>query len=247
MQQEAPMTYPPLDMLKPLADGVYIVDSELPGWIGRFLPIRMTVIRLPDGSLLLHSPTRLAETLRQALLRIGPVSHLVAPNLAHWTLLWSWQEEFPQATTWAAPGLRARRQVRKSGIRLDYDLPREAPPAWGDAIELIMVEGGFGFHEAVLFHRPSRTLVLTDLVVNLELEKMPAWARPVARLFRSTAPDSMPPTYLRFVVRMRRQAAAGAVTRMLALGADRAVFAHGTIFEGDVTSRLRHSFRWLLD
>ena len=110
-----------------------------------------------------------------------------------------------------------------------------------------MVEGGFGFHVAVLFHRPSRTLVLTDLVVNLEPERVPAWARPVARLFHSIPPDSMPPPYLRLVVRMRREAAAAAVTRMLALGADRAVFAHGAIIEGDVTGRLRHSFRWLLN
>src|SRR5206468_3225869 len=114
-------------------------------------------------------------------------------------------------------GLRGRRQVRRSGLRLDHDLRTQAPATWGDAIGLIMVEGVFGFHEAVLFHRPSSTLVLTDLVLNLEPEKVPAMARPLVRLFRSMAPDGMPPPYLRFVVRLRRQEAAAAVQRIISL------------------------------
>lgn len=48
--------YPPLDTPKPVAPGVFIVDSLLPGLVGRIVPARMTVIRLPDGGLLLHSP-----------------------------------------------------------------------------------------------------------------------------------------------------------------------------------------------
>jgi hypothetical protein len=67
----ASVAYPPLDTPKPIADGIFIVDSTLPGLLGKVLPVRMTVIRLPDGTLLLHSPTRLTEALRQALLRLG--------------------------------------------------------------------------------------------------------------------------------------------------------------------------------
>jgi hypothetical protein len=137
-----PVGYPPLDTPKPIADGVFIVDSTLPGLLGKMLPVRMTVIRLPDGSLLLHSPTRLAEALRQALARLGPVAHMVAPNVAHWTLLKPWQQAFPQATTWAAPGLRERRQVRRSRVRIDAELGGTAPTAWGDAIDLCVVPGG---------------------------------------------------------------------------------------------------------
>ena len=243
---QATVTYEPINTLKPVADGVFVVDSQLPGLLGKALPVRMTVIRLPDGSLLLHSPTRLSEPLRQALLRLGPVAHLVAPNVAHWTLMKPWQQAFPDAVTWAAPGLRKRRQVKRSGLRLDHDLSAHAPVGWGDAIELIMVEGGLGFHEAVLFHRASRTLVLTDMVLNLETEKLPVLVRSVVRMFGSDAPDGMPPPYLRFVVRMRREAALTAVRRMLALQPERAIFAHGDCFETDATQRLRHSFRWLL-
>jgi hypothetical protein len=38
----------------------------------------------------------------------------------------SWQEQVPEAVTWAAPGLRERRQVRRSGVRLDRDITPDA-------------------------------------------------------------------------------------------------------------------------
>jgi len=49
------------------------------------------VVRLPGGGLLLHSPTRFTMALRERLERIGPIRHLMAPNVAHWTFLPEWQ------------------------------------------------------------------------------------------------------------------------------------------------------------
>ncbi|MFC7553301.1 hypothetical protein ACFQU7_15190 [Pseudoroseomonas wenyumeiae] len=34
---------------------------------------------------------------------IGPIRHLVAPNIAHWLFLRDWQAACPEATTWGAP------------------------------------------------------------------------------------------------------------------------------------------------
>ena len=56
--------------------------------------------------------------------------------------------------------------MRRSGVRIDAELGSVAPAAWGNAIDLCVVPGGFGFHEVAMFHRPSRTLVLTDLVLK---------------------------------------------------------------------------------
>ena len=237
--------YPPLDTAKPVAEDVWIVDSLLPGAIGRVLPARMTVIRVADG-LLLHSPTRYGPALLGELEQFGPVRHLLAPNPAHWIGLPDWQAACPGATTWAAPGLRRRGPVRKSGVHLDHDLGDRAPPEWGDALTLLTVPGGFGFGEVALFHRASRTLVLTDLVVNLEAPMLPAAVRPVARLLGTLAPDGMPPAYLRGVYKLRRRAAAAAAETLLALGPERVIFAHGRWFERDGAAALRRSLRWLL-
>lgn len=238
--------YPPLDVPKPVADDVFIVDSLLPGPLGAMLPVRMTVIRLPGGDLLLHSPTRFTFALRNALEALGPIRHLMAPNVAHWTFLKPWQRACPGVTTWAVPGLRERSQVRRSGVRLDHDLGHVAPSEWGGAIGLNVVAGGFGFREIALFHIPSRTLVLTDLALNLEAPKLPAAIRPIARLFGITAPDGMPPPYLRAVIRLRRRVAAEAASRLLELRPDRVILAHGLCFDTDGTAALERSLRWLL-
>ena len=161
------ITYPPLDVTKPVADGIWIVDSgplRVFGVLG--LPIRMTVLRLASGDMLMHSPTRFDARLKAEIEAQGPIRHLVAPNIAHWSFLAEWQRQCPDAVTWAAPGLRERANVKASGVRLDRDLPSESPPEWAQDFEQAIIPGAAGFREVTFFHRPSRTLLLTDLVVE---------------------------------------------------------------------------------
>ncbi len=243
----AEATYPPLDVLKPVAEGVWIVDSGPLRILGMPLPVRMTVIRLGDGSLWLHSPTRYDADLHRALAALGPIRHLVAPNIAHWTFLKDWQTHCPEALTWAAPNLRQRGQVRRSGLKIDRELADASPPEWDADLRQIVVPGGLGFREVAFFHGRSRTLVLTDLVLNLEAAKMPALLRPVLRLAGMTAPDGKPPPYLRLVIKLRRAAAARAAADLVALNPAVVIFAHGLWFAQGGTERLRRSVRWLGD
>src|SRR4051812_16138362 len=241
------VTYPPLDTLKPVTEGAWIVDSGPIAVMGFLkLPIRMTVLRLGDGSLLLHSPTRYTAPLAQELARIGQVAHLVAPNSAHWTFVKAWQEQFPAARTWAAPGLSERGQVRRSGLRIDQELQPGALPHWPEEIERITVEGA-GFCEVALFFRPAKVLVLTDLIVNLEREKLPPLARPAARLTGVLAPDGKAPLYLRGIIKLKRQQPRQAARQLVALQPQAVIFSHGRWFERDAAQKLRASLAWLLD
>lgn len=88
----------------------------------------------------------------------------MAPNVAHWTYLKGWQRARPDATTWAAPNLRRRLQVRLSRVRLDRDLGDEPPDAWAAEIDQAVIPGGLGFCEVAFLHRASRTALLTDTV-----------------------------------------------------------------------------------
>ena len=238
-------TYPPLDTLKPVAEGLWIVDSGPMHVGGLTLPVRMTVIRLADGSLWLHSPTRFSEALARELEAQGPVTHLVAPDIAHWTFLEDWQRRYADAVTWAGPGLRERAPVKKSGVRLDRDLSDAPPPEWAGAIDQAVVPG-LGFSEVDFFHRPTRTLVMTDLIQSLEAEKLPAGSRLFARLSGVLAPKAQAPLYLRLVLRAKRSEAVAAVNRMLAWNPERVIFSHGRWFERDGAAALRRAFRWLL-
>src|SRR5918999_2702311 len=101
--------YPPLDKLKPVAPDLWIVDGGPLQAMGVPIPVRMTVVRLSSGDLWLHSPTRFDEGLRHSLEQLGPIRHLVAPNVAHWCYIRQWQTRCAGTTSWAAPGLRDRR------------------------------------------------------------------------------------------------------------------------------------------
>ncbi|HVL71749.1 MAG TPA: DUF4336 domain-containing protein [Beijerinckiaceae bacterium] len=238
-------TYPPLDTPKPVADGIWIVDGGPHRMLGIPLPVRMSVVRLAAGGLWLHSPIHLSDRLAQALEALGPIEHLVAPSMGHWSYLKEWQRRYPQATTWAVPGLRRRPAVQKSGLRLDHDLTSIPPEIWEGEIRQALVPGA-GFAECAFFHDASRTAILTDLIVNVEPEKMPALLRPVVRLLGVAAPDGSTPPYVRALVRRRREQAAEAGQRILDWGAERVVFAHGRWFERDGAAELRRRLSWLV-
>jgi len=237
--------YPPLDVLKPVAPDLWIVDSGPLRAIGLAVPVRMTVVRLTNGELWLHSPTRYTEHLGLELGQLGSVRHLIAPNVAHWSFLKAWQARCSGAVTWAAPGLRGRRQVKNSGVVLHRDLGSSSPEAWVSDIDQVIVPGGLGLNEVAFFHRSTRTLVLTDLIENFESEKVSPLVRPLVRFAGAMAPDGKAPIHVRFAINRKREAAAEAAQRLLDWKPKRVIFAHGRWFNRDATARLRHSLRWL--
>ena len=236
-------TYPPLDDPKLIAEDVWIVDSGPVRPMGLTLPVRMTVVRLPGGELLLHSPTSLTPELARRVCDLGTIRHLIAPNVAHWTFLTEWQRAYPDATLWAAPGLRDRAQVRQSGLRIDRDLGNEAPAEWAGTIEQGVVAGG-GFAEVWFFHVPSRTMLLTDLIQNLEPDQLPPVTATLARAARGTAGTTS--LHVRAAVKLGGETAEAAIRKLVARAPRHVVFAHGKLFQAPAADRLRDGFAWLL-
>jgi hypothetical protein len=243
----AGVAYSPIDAPKPVAEGVWIVDGApirpMPGLV---LPVRMTVVRLASGELWLHSPVRHSPSLARTLAELGPVRHLVAPNIAHWTFLPDWQQHFAQATLWAAPGLGRRRAVRKAKLRIDRELGPSAAGEWAGEINQAVIRGAGGYREVAFLHRPSRTLILTDLIANLEADKLPLAARLFARANGMLAPYGRAPLYLRAAVLLGRAEAAGALLPLLDTAPERVVFSHGAWFERDGAAAARRSLGWLI-
>jgi hypothetical protein len=206
----------------------------------------MTVVRLKNGDLWLHSPTRYDEGLASELHRIGTIRHLVAPNVAHWSFLKAWQARYPGVVTWAAPGLRQRSQVKKSGVALDQDLGPSAPKAWASDIDQVIVPGGLGVNEVAFIHVSTSTLVLTDLIQNFEPEKVSPLVRPLVRLAGSMAPDGKAPVHLRFAISRKRDAAAAAAQKLVGWAPERVIFANGRWFDRDGATQLRRALRCLI-
>ncbi|ABD87454.1 DUF4336 domain-containing protein [Rhodopseudomonas palustris] len=241
------VTYPPLNVPKPVADSLWIVDSGPMRPMGLSIPVRMTIVRLANGDVWLHSPTPWSSELARAIQQIGPIRHLVAPNIAHWTFVKEWQDRFPAAVTWAAPGLRRRGAVKTSGLRIDHDLGAQPPADWSEDLDQRLLTGGFGLTEVVFLHKPSNTLIAVDLVQNFEAEKISPALRPLARLGGVVAPDGEAPPHYRFAVN-RKRSEAQRIARELVdqFRPERVIFEHGQWFERDGTEQLRTSLRWLL-
>jgi len=238
--------YEPLFTLKPVADDIWIVDGPVIRFYGMPFPTRMVVIRLPDGGLWLHSPVAPDEGLIRALAGIGPIRHLIAPNWIHYAYLPEWQGLFPQAETWVAPGVAARAASRKVALRVDHDLAAVAPPEWAGVIDQMIFEGSRIHREVVFFHRPSKTLILTDLIENFEADKVPAWFVPVLWLVGIKDPDGKMPNDMRLTFRKNRHQARAAAEALLAWHPERVIMAHGRWYATGAEAELRRAFRWAL-
>jgi hypothetical protein len=228
-----------------VSDDIWIVDDIPINAAGLLIPIRMTVIRLSDGNLLLHSPVRFSPALRAQLEREGPIRYLLAPNVGHWKFLQDWQAAMPDVITFAVPGLASRRQVRAAAVRIDRELDDVAPEEWADDLEVVLVSAPM-FSEVEIFDKRSRTLVLTDIVQNLDPNNLSPLAQVAARLLGISRPDGKAPIYLRLLLHLGGRSVQAAAQRLVNLDPQRVIFAHGDWFATKGSERLRRSLRWLL-
>jgi len=65
-----------------VADTIYIVEYPV-HYGGMDLFSRMTIVRLNDGKLWLHSPCRLDSSLKSAIDQPGAVAYIIAPGNFH--------------------------------------------------------------------------------------------------------------------------------------------------------------------
>src|SRR5262249_27677276 len=72
----------PAMILEPFAEGVWLSFAPA-SFLGLRFTSTMTVLRLSDGGLLVHSPVALTPERRRAVDSLGPVRHLYAPNVYH--------------------------------------------------------------------------------------------------------------------------------------------------------------------
>lgn len=240
-----PVGYPPFDTPKPVDTDVWVIDAAPIHPLGLPLPLRMTVIRLANGDLMLYSPTQHSPALQREIEGLGTIRHLVAPNVAHWMFVRDWQLACPEAVTWGAPGLRDRAQVQAKGLRIDADLGPVAPPPWRDEIDQVLVRSG-PFAEVDLFHRASRTLLVADLVVNIEGNRMPPVPRGVMDAAGMLAPDGRAPVHLRMLLKLNGREVGEAAEMLIALDPQRIVVCHGHNHEHDAPAKLGRALDWFV-
>src|SRR5713101_8344143 len=118
---------PVRQMLLSIADGLWVAEQPL-RYLGVALTTRMTIIRLADGDLIVHSPIRLTEGLRSAAASVGRVRFIVAPNRFHHLFVADWQKAYPGAQTFCAPGL----DTKRADLKFTATLGDDPPAAWAE-------------------------------------------------------------------------------------------------------------------
>jgi hypothetical protein len=237
--------YEPLNTLKPVAEGLWLIDGPAIRFYGLPFSTRATVVRLDNGDLWVHSPTQLTEGLKAELDALGPVRHLIAPNWIHYAYISEWQAGFPGATAWAAPGVAKRATKKGLTLEFDHDLGAQAEDAWAGQMDQMIVEGSKIHREVVFFHRASRTLILTDLIENFETAKLPVWMRPLIWFAGIDDPNgSMPPDMRKSF--KDKDALGQAVEAMIEWDPRRVILAHGRWYEDNGRAELERAFQKLL-
>ncbi len=227
-------------MLRSLAPGLHVVARPF-RFRGLEIGTRATIVTLEGGELLVHSPVRFGEDLRDALAPLGPVRHLVAPNRMHHLALAEWTRAYPEAALHGAPGLARKRPDLAFATVLDDVAPR----AWAGELAQRLLLGAPRYEEIAFLHRPSGTLVLADALFGWGREHPPLtrltarlfgayerWARPHNALFGAIAQ----PTALR-----------ASIEEVLAWDFDRIVISHGRVVERGGREVLRRAYAFLLD
>ena len=223
--------------LTALAPDLWVAARPLPLRVGD-VGARMTVVRLGDGSLLLHSPVALDAPTRAAVDAIGPVRWIVGPSKVHHLFLSPWTTAYPDAALCGTPGLPEKRR----DLRFAHGLDQTLRAAWDRHVQFLLFEGAPGLNETVFFHPATRTLVLTDLAFNL-----PPGAPNRARLFHAlvgAVGRFGPHRLVRFFIR-DRPAARRSLERILAWDFDRIVVAHGEVLERGGKDAMERAFAFL--
>ncbi|MBD2310941.1 DUF4336 domain-containing protein [Desertifilum sp. FACHB-1129] len=241
--------YEPINTLKAVAENLWIVDGPIVrmAMYGTRIPFptRMTIVRLNNGDLWCHSPIELSPELQPQIEALGTVKHLISPNKIHYAHIGAWSKVYPDAIAWASPGVRERAKQQKIEVEFQADLQDKPPPEWVTELDQLIFRGSRFMDEVVFFHRPSSTLILTDLIENFEPQKVPWYYRWMLAIGGNVDPDGKTPRDLQFTFWGNQEQARQCFQQMLAWNPQKVIVAHGRWYENNGTAELNRAFRWL--
>ena len=208
-------------------------------FVGLEVGSRMTVVRLPGSKLFLHSPVAPTPELAREVTALGSVAYIVAPNLFHHLSVGGWLNECPDARLHLAPGL----QEKRPDLSVANVLTDASEPGWADVLDQVLLEGFPFSNEVVFFHRPSKTLIATDLAFNIG-PSSPSLTRYAFRLAQSYG--RLAPTFIERLLIKDREAFARSLRRILAWPFEQVVVSHGEIVESGGREELERGYAKIL-
>ena len=226
-------------MLKTIAPNqLWCIETPLT-MLGLHFGARLTIARLHDDSLWVYAPFAISDEDEAAIREQGAVAHIVAPNNFHYKEIGDFTRRFPDAQLWLVPALATKMD------ELPHLPLHSMPPAWRRDFDGVLFDAALGYEEWIFFHRASKTLILTDLVLNV-----PRPDNPLGRItgaILDKGGGAKPSRLVRAAILGGRdlKKARGQANQILSWDFERVIMAHGHIISRDGKRVLRRALRWI--
>ncbi len=205
---------------------------------------RMTIIKLDNGDLFIHDPCEISDSIKDEIDAIGEVRYIVAPGSYHHLFVTDFQNKYPDAETFICPGLERKRP----DIQFDWILGNRPDPRWGGVLEQVVVQGPILIWEVAFFHKPSKTLILVDLLENIGDDYQHSaslylkfWWKLVFNMWNH--PKAAPEYQMGWG---RKDIVRKGLNKIMAWNSERVILAHGELIENDVTNILTTAWNKVL-
>ncbi|MYM57122.1 DUF4336 domain-containing protein [Thalassovita mangrovi] len=218
---------------------IWIADYPV-HYAGTRFNARMTVIRLADGRLILHSPGDIDAAGAAQIAALGTPAFIVAPGSYHYLHVASAKAAFPGAEVWICPGV----ERKAPDLQFDGFLSDTPPEAWAGELDQCLLRGNRIVWEVAFFHRASKVLILTDLIENIGDDTpgtdwtLKLWWKAVFHMWNHPKPA---PEYQ--IGWSDKKAAKASLERILDWDFDRIILAHGDLIDEDAKSVARQAWQ----
>ncbi len=211
-----------------IAENVWILRYPL-RLLGVEIGRSVTIIRLGNGKLVIHSTAPFTAADVAAIQSLGKPGWMVDVTAFH--------NSFAEEGRRAFPLLRYLVPDRfPKAIALKCEPLDPAPAEWAGQLEVLRIEGVPRIQEHAVFHAPSRTLIVGDLLFNFGQHAL-GWTKFFARrVMRLKELVGMSP-FFRMMIRDQR-AFDDSIRKILRWEFDRIIVGHGEIIEFEAKQRV---------
>jgi hypothetical protein len=194
----------------------------------------ITLLRLSDGRVIIHSSAPFTEQDVAAIQRFGQPAWLVEATLMHDTFSKEGRQAFPDLPYFAPDGFAQTSEIPTS-------LLSTPPTDWAGEIDVFKLDG-VRSNEHTFFHRRSRTLVVADLFFSFP-NNIRGWPRFFVRhVMRLPHLFGISAFFHLFAVR-DKEAFKQSVNALLALHFERLLVAHSEPIEKDAKRAVEQALR----
>lgn len=227
-------------MLKEIDDNIWNLEGDEITMLKIPFHTRMTIIRLPNKKLWLHSPVALNSKRINTIKKLGEVSYIIAPNTFHHLFIEDWLKEFPLAKLWGVKKLPEKRpDLDFSGVL--KNIPEQE---WKEEIDQLYFQGSKILTEVVFFHKQSKTIIMTDIIQNHDRSQEKMFWKIVKRIDGILSPNGGVPKDLRVTIRDKK-IARESFNKLMSWDFERLIIGHGLCIESNAKEFVSSKFKWL--